>query len=201
MPFTITVPPNPTEDEALDLIFQALVSGVTGLNGNLVRGMWQNPPPKQPEVGVNWAAVGVLTSRGEGSAGVYIQHLNGPQINDQSGDLLVRHEQLEVLASFYGPNAKKYSGILRDGLFEDQNRQALGMVDIAFVGNDPQRAAPDFVNQQWIRRWDLPMQFNRKIQRVYGVQNIVAAIVHIFDDSNHVNRTITVAPPGTVIVP
>lgn len=198
--FTITVPPNPAEDLALDLIFQALVAGVTGLDGTLVRTMWQNPPPKQLEVVGNWCAVGVLGSRPEAGAGAYIQHLNGPSINDQSGDLLVRHEELEVLASFYGPNAKANSGILRDGLFEDQNREALRKVDVAFVGTEPQRAAPDFVNQQWIRRWDLLMRFNRKVQRVYAVQNIVAAIVHFFDDSTHINRTIVV-PPNTVIVP
>lgn len=200
MGFTITIPPNPAEDEALDLIFQALVTGVTGMDGDLVRGMWQNPPPKQPERGVDWCSVGVFGSRPEAGSGAYTQHLNGPGIDDPSSDLLIRHEELEVMAAFYGPNAKGKSGILRDGLFLDQNREALKVVDIAFVGTDPQRAAPEFVNQQWIRRWDLMMRFNRKIQRVYTVQNIVAAIVHIFDDTKHIDRTVVV-PPGTVIVP
>lgn len=201
MSFTITIPPQPSEDEALDLIFQTLVAGVTGLDGTRVRGMWQNPPPKQLEVGVNWCAVGVLGSRPEASAGTYIQHLSGPNVvNDQTGDLLVRHEGLEVLASFFGPNAKKYSGIMRDGLFEDQNREALRIVDIAFVGTEPQRAAPDLVNQQWIRRWDLLMNFNRKVQRVYTVANIVSAVVKILDDSGHINKTIVV-PSSSPIVP
>jgi hypothetical protein len=186
----VVVPPAPAEDLDLDVVFQSMVSGVSGLAGLIVRPRWQSTLPKQPEPSTDWCAIGVMSSMPDAYA--YVQHLSGLGFNDPAGDLLIRHEELEVLASFYGPHAKANAGVLRDGLYIQQNVFAIAAVDIAFTETGPMRAAPDFINQQWIRRFDVPMRFRRKVSRLYQVNNIVSATVHVFDDSGHVNRTVSV---------
>ena len=56
------IPSAPLEDDALDAVLQAMVVGITGLSGDLVRSQWQVVSPKQPERYTNWCAIGVLTS-------------------------------------------------------------------------------------------------------------------------------------------
>ena len=36
-------------------------------------------------------------------------------------------------------------------------------------------AAPDLLNQQWVRRYDLRIRLRRKIERTYPVLNILSA--------------------------
>lgn len=192
---TIPIPAAPLEDDQLDAAFQGMVVGVTGLDPTLVRPRWQAVPPKQPEPSIDWCSIGVITSRSDDFAA--IQHLSGPSINDNSaGDLSQRHEELEVAASFYGPHAKSYSGVMRDGLGVARNLEALKAVGLYFVGMEPARIAPELINQQWIRRWDTALTFRRMVARVYGVPNIVSAEVDLKDDSGHVNRVINVPPSG-----
>lgn len=197
MGFEVTIPPAPAEDADLDAVFQALVAGIPGLDGTEVRPRWQPVLPKQPEPGANWCAIGVMSATPDGYA--YITHVNGPLITDPSADLMIRHERLEVLASFYGPNAKANAGLLRDGLQIEQNRYGIEAVDIAFTETGPmRRTAPDFINQQWVRRIDMMVSFRRKISRVYAVNNILSATVKLIDDSGHVDDTITAPPPPPV---
>lgn len=194
MGFVVTIPPKPAEDADLDAVLQQLVVGNTGMDGILVRPRWQPTLPKQPEPTQDWCAIGVMSSTPD--AYPYITHVSGPLITDSSADMLIRHEQLEVLASFYGPHAKANAGLLRDGLQIRQNQNAIESVDMVFTEAGPMRAAPDFINQQWIRRFDMSLRFRRKISRVYAVNNILTAQVHLLDDTGHVNDTINVPPPG-----
>lgn len=193
---SIPVPPEPLEDAALDAIFQQVVTGVTGMPGSMVRPRWQPTLPKQPEANVDWCAIGVLSA--EPDAYPYISHLSQSNITDPSADQLWRHEELVVLATFYGPNSKKNAGRLRDGLSIPQNVEVLEANQIAFVEAQGITTAPDFVNQQWIRRVDMPLVFRRKIQRVYTMPNILDASVHLFDDTGAVDDTINVPPDGRV---
>jgi hypothetical protein len=199
MSFLVTVPPGPLEDDALDDAFAAAVLGITGLgDDSLVRPRWQNPPPKTPEVDVDWCAVGVIAFSTPGYP--YIEHVSGPSITDPSADEQQEHEELEVLASFYGPNAKSFAGILRSGFKIPQNLEPLKSQGLYFVEMLPQRVAPEFINQQWVRRVDAPFRFRRMVTRVYGINNILIADIHFFDDSGHVDETVIV-PPGATIIP
>lgn len=164
----------PVGDLELDLVVQALVAGVTGLPGDLVRTRWQPTQPRVPEASMDWCAVGVvLTDTERGTA--YVAHDGTGQGHDD----LVRHEQLDVLASFYGPNAARNAAMLRDGLQIPQNREALGADGLAFVDAGPLRTVPELVNQQWIRRVDLPITLRRAVRREYPVLNILSAPVSI----------------------
>jgi len=188
------VPTAPVEDDDLDDVLQAMVVGITGLDNTLVRPRWQTKVPKQPEPGTDWCSIGVVSSTADTYA--YIEHLSGSSITDQSGDLAIRHEGLEVLVSFYGPHAKANLGVLRDGLGIEQNRYAIKASGLYFIEAEPGRAAPEFINQQWIRRWDSGLVFRRMVARTYAVNNIVSAEIDLKDDTGHVDRVIYVPPDG-----
>jgi hypothetical protein len=159
----------PLEDDALTAIFQQMIVGITGLPGNMVRPRWQPNPPKQPEPTVNWCALGIaVQTLDDGPAIVHSGAGNG-------SDTYIRHEQIDVLASFYGPNAMQYAQQLSDGLAIPQNLEQLKAQDMNSVDTGQIRAAPDLINEQWIRRYDLELTFRRKITRSYAVLNILTA--------------------------
>ncbi|WP_025138084.1 hypothetical protein [Achromobacter sp. DH1f] len=177
----------PLTDLDLDLVFQAYVKGITGLPGALVRPRWQPTVPKDPEIGVDWCAVGV-TPRTRSQDYPAIQH-------DPSGDghdRLTRHQELEVLVTFYGPNAMRYADLLRDGSYMPQNGEQISVQGISFVEAGDAIAAPELVNQRWLKRYDLPMRFRRVIRRDYSVLNLLGAEATIQSDTG---------PGAEVVVP
>lgn len=171
------VPPIlPLDDAALDSVLQALVVGITSLPGSLVRPRWQPVPPKQPEPNVNWCAIGVTDSEDTDSPCISYDPVNN--VEDYLDD-----EVFNVLASFYGPNAQAYMRLLKAGLNVPQNLEVLLQYSIRFTGRGAGRTASELVNQQWRRRYDLPLSFRRRISLVYGVENILSATVNLIDDT------------------
>lgn len=163
----------PEEDLPLDVILQGMVAGITGLDGAMVRPRWQPVQPRVPEADVTWCALGVTLIRPDDNAAI---------THDPTGDgadNLVRHEDIELLATFYGPQAAMRAAMLRDGLQIAQNREALTASGIGFVTAGDLRAVPELVNQQWIRRQDLPITLRRIVRRTYPVLNILSAPVSI----------------------
>ncbi|HDR9087198.1 TPA: hypothetical protein QDB10_003111 [Burkholderia vietnamiensis] len=168
----------PAEDDALDDLVHDLIAGITALPPDLVRPRWQVKVPKQPEPSVDWCAFGIQEQ--ESDAGPAIQH-------DGTGDgrdTYIRHQDIDVPCTFYGPRAKGYAQRLADGLAMPQNREQLQLQDMAFVGVGPIRAAPDLVNQQWVRRYDMTVTLRRKITRTYLVLNLKSATVATTTDSS-----------------
>jgi len=170
--------PAPLEDAALDALFQQVVTGVTGLLGAMVRPRWQPTVPKQPEPATNWCAIGVTN----------IEPDDYPvEIHDDTGDghdNYAVHETLVVLASFYGPNSMSNAKVMRDGLYIAQNREALTQQGITVTDVGKPVAAPELVNQQWIRRYDVDIRFRRKVERTYPILNILSAPFEIDTDTN-----------------
>lgn len=168
----------PAEDDALDNLVHELIAGIAALPLDLVRPRWQPTVPKQPEPSVNWCAFGLQEQ--EPDAGPAIQH-------DGTGDghdTYLRHQDIDVLCTFYGPSAKGYAQRLADGLAMPQNREQLQLQDMAIVGVGAIRAAPDLVNQQWVRRYDMTVTLRRKITRTYAVLNLKSATVATTTDSS-----------------
>jgi len=186
--------PAPVEDDALDDLFQAVVVAITGLAAASVRPRWQAVAPKQPEPGTDWCSIGVMESNEDTFP--YIGHT--PDGN--GSDDFMAHEELGVLASFYGPNAKKYAGMLRDGLKIPQNTESLASGLIRWVSCGPVHTTPELFNQQWIHRQDMTIQFRRKVVRSYPVENLLVGDIHLFDALPSVDETIVV-PPGSTILP
>ncbi|MDN7895877.1 hypothetical protein QZM82_06670 [Burkholderia cepacia] len=156
----------PDEDDALDDLVHDLVAGVTALPPDLVRPRWQPVVAKQPEPGVNWCAFGIQTQTPDTSPAIVHNGAN------EGSDTYIRHQDLEVLCTFYGPAAKGYAQRLVDGLALPQNREQLQLLDMAFVNVSEIRAAPDLVNQQWVRRYDMTVKLRRKVTRTYAVLNL-----------------------------
>lgn len=180
--------PAPSEDIDLDAVFQAVIAGITGLPGNMVRPRWQPNPPKQPEPTVNWCALGVSVQSPERGT-PYIQHLP----DGEGKDRLRRHEDIVVFCSFYGPNSGKNALLFRDGLYIAQNLEAIGAAGVSFIACGDSRAAPELVNQQWIKRHDIAATFRRQVARDYAVLNIEAADITLISDDLGVIGTIHIS--------
>ncbi|MCY1284136.1 hypothetical protein D9M70_330300 [compost metagenome] len=156
-------------DETLEDILQSMVAGITGLPGKYVRPRWQPGNPKQPEPTVNWCAIGVMHTRSD--ANPAIEHDGTGDGEDQ----YQRHQEVILLTTFYGPNAQGYAQILADGIYVPQNSEAMRAKNMAFVEVGEIIAAPELINQQWVRRYDLRIRLRRKIERTYPVLNILSA--------------------------
>jgi hypothetical protein len=159
----------PAEDADLDAIFQQLVVGITGLPGSMVRPRWQPTVPKQPEASVNWCAIGVTGI--EHDANSYEQH----NPSGDGSDTFIRHEVITVLASFYGANALNFAAQARDGLYAQQNNSTLDQYEMGLVEVGSIVTAPELVNQQWVRRFDLPIRVRRRVVRTYPVLTVLSA--------------------------
>ena len=131
-----------------------------------------------PEPSADWCAMSVSIESHRDFP--YIDH-NGA---GDGSDTLIRHEEIEVLTTFYGPNAQMNASILRDGFYVPQNIEGLNASAIGFVEADSIRAVPELFNQQWVKRYDLTLRFRRKVQRNFAVLNILSATPVIVND-NH----------------
>ncbi len=160
---------DPAEDVALEDQLQAIVAGITGIPGHLVRPRWQPVPPKQPSVDTDWCAIGIVRITPDDNA--VIAH----QPAGEGTDALQRHETIEVLASFYGPGGYRGAARLRDGFPVAQNREAMFLIGMGFIDTDAIVSAPDLVNQQWLRRADLAFRLRRRIDRTYPVLHLLSA--------------------------
>lgn len=156
------------DDDALEDQLQALVVGVTGLGGTMVRPRWQATMPEHPEPGSNWCAIGYTQATPE-----YTPSLVHSGAGNGSTELQA-HEVLEIVASFYGPNSGKYAGVFRDGLQIAQNREALGANGMVIYDIGGCVRAPLLVNNNWLNRWDVSFRARRQVNRVYAVRNILS---------------------------
>lgn len=161
--------PAPAEDQALDLLFQAAVAGITGLPGRMVRPRWQPVPPLAPEATENWCAMGVTVQTPDAAPAVV-------HVGDGEGhSVLQRHEELTVALSFYGPAAGALASRMRDGLGIAHNRYALRNQGVAFVAAGAIVRLPELRGGVWGGRYDLTLTFRRQVSRRYDVLNLLSA--------------------------
>lgn len=175
------------DDDALTDIITAAVAGVTGLPGNMVRPRWQPKPPPRPAALVDWCAVGIVEDDQDDNPVVVHDGLANGGLGQ---DVLMRQESFQVLASFYGPNAKGYAKRLRDGLYISQNREQLQQESISFVSASTIRALPEQVGAQWLDRFDLPLFFRRAVNRVYEVQSIASSDIDLNNETEIVHISV-----------
>lgn len=160
----------PLSDAALEDVFQSAVAQITGLAGSMVRPRWQPNPPPQPEASVDWCAIGVQ-SVGANDGPAFVHSPDG-----DGSDTSIRHEAIEVIASFYGPNSIGNAARLRDGVAIPQNNEAVSAdAGLYFIECSSIIPAPALVNQTWIRKHDIRLTFRRAVSRVYPVLNLLSA--------------------------
>jgi hypothetical protein len=183
------------EDDALDNFFQQLVSGITGLPPTLVRPLWQAEPVNLPDFGTNWAAVGLIESE-LAKGWSYRQHESA----DTGSDLLETWEYCTFLVACYGPNAERYDGLLRDGLFLPQNQELLRQNNLGLVEWLHRAVVPQLIKERWWRRVDRHIRVFRSIVREYPIRNILSVPISITGEDPtgtlQITETRTVTPPG-----
>jgi len=166
--------PAPEYDEILDSIFQRHVVGVTGLPLDRVRLRWHNPPEDWPASETDWCEVGV--NRITVFEGPSIVHIGSDALSADDGcDAQSWVEDIKLMVSFYGPNANGNTALFLEGCGLAQNGDQLRRQGLDYVSAAPPRAVPYFLNQCWIRHWDVIVSFRRCARRIYPVRNLADA--------------------------
>lgn len=176
----------PLTEQELENVLTAMVAGITGLVGNLVRPRWQTKPPKQPGHGVNWCAVGIPDEDHERFSAVVHE---GAGDDGQGTDTVITWETLSVLVTFYGPGARDLAARLRDGLYIEQNRAPLRAAGLALAEVGRAVKLPELVNGAWLGRVDLPLVMRNVARRTFGVRNIVCGTAVIETDTGLIAQT------------
>ena len=151
-------------DETLEDALQLHVVGITGLPGDLVRPRWARVVPKVPEPTVTWAALGIKSVASDAS----------PLINQlENNTEVIRHQLLNVLITFYGPQGSSFATLFRDGLAIPQNNQQLKTINASLIDYGEVLAVPELVNQQWVKRFDIAFRLRHKTRRIYQIKPIL----------------------------
>jgi hypothetical protein len=153
---------------------QTMFVGISGLPGDLVRGKWQKNPPKEPDVDVNWLAIGLGDNAPDANAYV--------GVNSQGGNVFYRHEELEILCTFWGPEADEVASLTRDGFQLGQNRDAMNLASMGFKGTSPAHRVPDLVNERWIDRYEMSVYLRRERIRTYPILTFLSASGSLVND-------------------
>lgn len=171
--------PQPLEGDALMSFLQQWVANVSGLPGTLVRPRWQAEPPNIPNAATAWAALGI-TSRPSDKF-PFVGHNVDSQ--DTPADMLIRHEDLNMLVSFYDlgetGQADFYCAQFRDGIIIAQNREVLELAGFNLVESGDPTALPGILNTRWLYRVDLSVRVRRALVRTYPVLDVESADISI----------------------
>lgn len=165
------------EGQDLEDYIQQWVAGISGLDGTMVRPRWQPEPPNIPDWGVNWASVGIMKHRPVGVYPAVIHHPDGDGWSE-----LQRHEELDVLVSFYGTHASDYAVNFHNGCQIWQNFAVLRLVGMALVEVTDGTRNPELIKEKWWDRIDKPFVLRRIIRRSYPVLNLLSAEGWIITD-------------------
>ncbi len=182
------IQPSP-EDAEFDRQIQVLITGLTGLTGPAIRPRWQVVPANRPNLATDWVSFGIVDSQPDDNP--YISHQSSNTYDSGlrydigtrydapvvESDVVQRHEELQVLVSFYGPQAGRFARYVREGLYLSQNREGLTDLSLISVGNIT--SVPELVNEQWARKLDLMLQFRRRVASAYSILNIQSAPVNL----------------------
>ena len=181
--------PTLAPDDPFDTFLQALVVGVTGMTGTMVRPRWQATPIAEPEAGTDWCAIGV-TEEDPDEGRPFVTH-RGSEDSGLGADFVQVNDTASILASFYGPNARGNASALRIGLMVAQNREVLQRANMGLVGMPgAARFLPAIVSMQTQRRVDIPFAIRRPNVIEVAVRNLLAVKVTLYPD-NHTPQSTT----------
>jgi|SRR5579872_2644308 len=160
-------------DVLLAQFLQQLVVGLTSMTGTLVFPRWQLNPPNQPDATQDWAAIGCLKRPRD----VFAAVIHSTDLNDffNSTDMVYRNQILEILCSFYGPNAEKNSELFAMGLSLAQNREAMRLNGFGLVEVGESLIVPALIKEQWIMGIDVSFRLRRQQAYQYPVPNLKGA--------------------------
>lgn len=155
---SITSIPN---DQLLEDVLNPTIAGITQLDGNAqIRPRFQEDPPAVPDRSVNWVAFGINRVTSDTAAAVK-QSANSAEV--------IRYQEIEVLLSWYGPQAGNYAEVFRDGLQIGQNRDLLNQNDLGIISIGEARKAPELFKQKYLIRYDMTLMLRRRTARVFPI--------------------------------
>ncbi|MCK4883531.1 MAG: hypothetical protein KAS30_01545 [Candidatus Diapherotrites archaeon] len=167
--------PTATTDTDLGEFLHDLLEGLTGIDTNLIRVNWQKDPPPSPENGVNWIGYGITVKAPEdGSA--YLEPTDGAESEQQ------RHEDIDLALQVYGDNCLLTASQIESGLEIGQNREALYLNKMAYVGTSEISHVPELINGEWFNRADMTLTFRRQVNRTFSILSLVDASATIEPD-------------------
>lgn len=167
--------------EGLDLrrFIGTVLVGVSGFEPEMVRPAWQQNPPPVPNIDTNWMAFGITARRAD----------NDPY-QSEKGDgqrtIMSRHEELDIMLAFYGPDCLQKAAEVREGFELTQNTESLLLAGMAYIDLSDIIHAPELVNDRYFDRADTTLTIRREVRREYRILNFVSAYGAI-----HANRDIT----------
>lgn len=155
---SITSIPN---DQLLEDVLNPTIAGITQLDGNTqIRPRFQEDPPAVPDRSVNWVAFGINRVTSDTAAAIK-QSATSAEV--------IRYQEIEVLLSWYGPQAGNYAEVFRDGLQIGQNRDLLNQNDLGIISIGEARKAPELFKQKYLTRYDMTLMLRRRTARVYPI--------------------------------
>jgi hypothetical protein len=160
---------------SFDRYIQQVVVGITGFDPSLVRPRWQVEAPKQPDITVNWCAVGIVDIKND-----YDAHFE--QHDDDA--TMKRHQIVEMLCTFYGADAVENASLFRDGLELSQNREQLFLANMGLLEVGTIVTTPELVNGRWCMRADVPFIIRREVIRDYAIMKLLSAGGDIVTDND-----------------
>lgn len=164
----------PQNDESLRRFIHDVIAGVTCLDNELVRPGWDRNPQPIPGIDTDWVSFSIVEQRPD----------NEPWQGEEDDVLcMIRHEEVDVLCNFYGPNTQSFAGILRDGMYLSQNRDQLTSVGMGLVGFSATIHVPELLNDRYFDRTDITMTLRREIRREYPILSFLGV-----DGQINVNR-------------
>jgi hypothetical protein len=186
--------PKPPSAEVVQHALQEAVAVLAGLPGNLVRPRWQPLPPVQPPADITWVSIGVVMVEADNFPSLV--HVGGVSLLPglpPGYEVMQRHQTITVEATFYGPEAEDAAGAVRDALHLPSNIAMLAPVGLKLREVHDLARAPELLNQQWVNRIDLRIDFRQMVQRVYAVLDLDGADVSVTSQSGIVS-TASVRP-------
>jgi hypothetical protein len=185
--------------QPLEDYLQQFIAGVAHMDGTLVRPRWQPEPANLPDWGTDWCSVGLVRVQ---PIGVYAWVEHHPL--DHQGDgasEMQRHEEFEVLCSFYGPHASSYADNLQSGLSVWQNWSALKLVGLAYIECKDPVIAPELLRERWWNRYDITVTMRRIVRRTYPVLNILEVFSRVRTETGYETQSTATQISGGPILP
>lgn len=166
--------PAPLYDQALEREISRWIRGVSGLPDGMAIPRFTDPQPTIPVLGTNWCGFGITDFQDGANPDLVTK--------DDDTESQQQFETLVVLCCFYGPGGQAYAKTFRSGLFVQQNNAELNRVGLTLGEAGRIIPAPELINNQWQRRYDLSVTLRRKAVREYGIKSLLSAPVQFFGE-------------------
>lgn len=164
----------PDYDEKLERELSRWIRGVSGLPDGMARPRWTAIQPTIPTAGSSWCDFGITK---------VLQDVHPAEVTvDDETDARWQQESFDVICCFYGPAGMGFATVFRDGIYVSQNNEELNRVGLSLGSCSDITPAPELINNQWQRRYDVTVRLRRKTIREYAIKSLLSAPVQFFGE-------------------